>query len=49
MNFMQDFEEKEQFVSNVQKELRDKAFAELEELKKQMSNEFLKSDENGSD
>ena len=45
MNFTDFLDNKDEFVRMVKDQMQQRAFSELEELKKEMSNDFMKEQE----
>ena len=44
-NYVNNLNNKDDFVSDIKKQLQQRAFAELDNMKKEMANDFLKSGE----
>lgn len=45
MNYTDKIDDKEQFVDNIKQELRNRAFEKLDDMKREMANEFLQDRE----
>lgn len=45
MDYVKSLENKDQFTQGVKNAMREKAFGELERMKKEIANDFLKSEE----
>ena len=42
-NYVSDLDNKDTFVDNIKRDIQQRAFAELDNMKKEMANDFLKS------
>lgn len=45
MNYTQHLDDKQQFADQIKSDLRDRAFEKLEDMKREMANEFLQQRE----